>query len=105
MASESGAAGVDDSRGCSCAPARFSNGMARSPIEFHDERLRLTIPLVDAVSFAMGWSDLHYRDPAENLRQVIGLLAIDELQRGEQWRLAAMLQACLAHRWPAFKVE
>ena len=40
--------------------------MGRSPIEFENERLRLTIPLTDAVSFAMGWSDLDYRDPGEN---------------------------------------
>ena len=80
--------------------ARFSRAMEKSPIAFEDERLRLTIPLADAVSFAMGWSDLDYRDPAENLRQVIGLLAIDALQRAEQWRLATMLQTCLAHRSP-----
>ena len=79
--------------------------MANSPIAFEDERLRLTIPLTDAVSFAMGWSDLDYHAPAENLRQVIGLLAIDQLQRSEQWRLATMLQTCLAHRPPAFETE
>ena len=78
--------------------------MTKSPIVFENERLWLTIPLTDAVSFAMGWSDLDYQDPAENLRQVIGLLAIDSLQRAEQWRLATMLQTCLAHRWPAFDV-
>ena len=79
--------------------------MAQSPVEFHDDQLRLVIPLTDAVSFAMGWSDLAYREPADHLRQVVGILAIDALQRGEQWRLAVMLQRCLAHRWPALQPE
>lgn len=79
--------------------------MGTSPIEFGNERLRLTISLSDAVSFAMGWSDLDYRDPADHLRHVVGVLAIDELQRSEQWRLASMLQACLAHRWPAYQAD
>lgn len=79
--------------------------MGKSPIEFADERLRLSIPLSDAVSFAMGWSDLDYREPADHLRHVIGVLAIDELQRTEQWRLASMLQACVARRWPACKAD
>ena len=79
--------------------------MAKSPIAFEDERLRLTIPLSDAVSFAMGWSDLEYRDPADHLRQVVGILAIDALQRSEQWRLATMLQRCFANRWPALQPE
>ncbi len=77
--------------------------MGKSPIEFDDGCLRLTIPLSDAVSFAMGWSDLDYGASPDHLRHVIGVLAIDALQRGEQWRLAAMLQACLAHRWTAFQ--
>ena len=77
--------------------------MRESPIEFHNEGLRLTIPLSEAVSFAMGWSDLEYRDPADHLRHVVGILAIDALQRSEQWRLAAMLQRCLANRWPALQ--
>ncbi len=85
--------------------ARFSREMTKSPIAFENECLRLTIPLTDAVSFAMGWSDLDYHDPAENVRQVIGLLAIDQLQRSEQWRLATMLQTCLSHRWPAFETD
>jgi hypothetical protein len=79
--------------------------MAKSPIEFHDDALRLTIPLTDAVSFAMDWSDLEYREPADHLRQVVGLVAIDALQRDEQWRVAAMLQRCLARRWPALLPE
>lgn len=79
--------------------------MAKNPVEFHDEQLRLVIPLNDAVSFAMGWTDLEYREPADHLRQVVGILAIDALQRGEQWRVAAMLQRCMAHRWPAVASE
>ena len=79
--------------------------MAQSPVEFHDDQLRLVIPLTDAVAFAMGWSDLDYREPADHLRQVVGILAIDALQRGEQWRVACMLQQCLAHKWPALQPE
>ena len=79
--------------------------MGESPIEFHDEQLRLTIPLSDAVSFAMGWTDLDYREPADHLRHVVGILAIDALQRSEQWRLASMLQGCLASRWPSFQPD
>ena len=84
---------------------RFLLRMAKSPIEFHEDALRLTIPLTDAVSFAMDWSDLEYREPADHLRQVVGLVAIDALQRDEQWRVAAMLQRCLARRWPALLPE
>ena len=79
--------------------------MAESPIEFDGERLRLTIPLADAVAFAMGRSDLDFREPADHLRQVVGILAIDALQRAEQWRIASMLQQCLAQPWPALDPE
>ena len=78
-------------RDCSRAGPRFTSDMANSPIAFEDERLRLTIPLTDAVAFAMGWSDLDHPEPAEYSRQVIGLRAIDQLQRSEQRRLATML--------------
>ena len=83
----------------------YSLRMATSPIEFGDERLRLTIPLSDAVSFAMGWSDLGFHEPAEHLRQVVGILAIDVLQQAEEWRLASMLQRCLALSSPALQPD
>ena len=74
--------------------------MRQHPIEFDEERFRLTIPLSDAVSFAMGWSDLDYTDPPETLRQVVGIIAVDALEYSEQWRTAVMLRTCLARRWP-----
>ena len=63
------------------------------------ERVRLNMPLDDAVSFAMGWSDLGYTAPDIGLRQIVGLLAIDALEYSEQWRTATMLRVCLEHRW------
>lgn len=63
---------------------RFPLEMRKSAIEFHRERLRLTLPLSDAVPFAIGWSDLGYRGTADHLRHVVGILATDALQRREQ---------------------
>ena len=67
-----------------------------------EDRFYLTIPVHDAVAFAMGWSDLSYTEPNETLRQIMGLLAIDALEYSEQWRVAAQLRACLKHRWAGF---
>jgi hypothetical protein len=67
-----------------------------------EERFRLAIPVTEAVSFAMGWSDLGYREPKDTLRKIVGLLAIDALEYSEQWRMAALVRTCLAHRWPGF---
>jgi hypothetical protein len=66
---------------------------------FEEERFRLAIPIQDAVSFAMGWSDLGYDKPKDAMRKIIGLLAVDALEYSEQWRTAALLRACLEHRW------
>lgn len=74
--------------------------MAARLIAIEEERFRLTIPLADAISFAMDWSDLEYTDPPEMLRHLVGLLAIDALQYSEEWRTAAMLRTCLIERWP-----
>jgi hypothetical protein len=69
-------------------------------IESHEERWRLTIPLREAMPFAMGRCDLGYTDPPDELRQLVGLLAIDALEYSEQWRAAALLRGCLDERWP-----
>lgn len=63
-------------------------------------RFCLTIPLREAVSFAMAWSDLGYDEPSDLHRQLVGLLAIDQLERDEQWSAAAMLRDCLREKWP-----
>ena len=39
--------------------------------------------------------DLGSAAPTDTERQLIGLLAVDTLQYGEEWRIAARLQACL----------
>jgi hypothetical protein len=63
-------------------------------------RFRLTIPVRDAFSFAMGWSDLGYESPSDPMRQVVGLLVVDCLEYSEQWRLSAQARACLNEKWP-----
>jgi hypothetical protein len=63
--------------------------------------MRLAIPIGDAISFAIGHTDLCYSEPAEELRQLVGLLALDALEYSEQWRAAGMLRTCLAAKWPA----
>lgn len=65
-----------------------------------ETRFRLTIPIEQAFAFAMGESDLNYAEPTEEMRQVIGLLIIDNLEYSEHWRFSAEVRACLAARWP-----
>ena len=62
--------------------------------------IRLLLPIDDAVSFALGWSDLDLEQPTDLLRQVVGLLTVDKLEYAEEWRNAAMLRICLEDRWP-----
>lgn len=50
----------------------------------------------------MGWSDLSYEEPDDAMRRIIGLLALDRLEYSEQWRVAALLRACLREKWPGF---
>jgi hypothetical protein len=69
-------------------------------IEADEERYRLTIPLTDAIPFAIGDSDLGYAEPSDELRQLIGLLVIDALEYSEQWRSAALVRGCLQQKWP-----
>ena len=44
-------------------------------INQEEERLRLTIPLADAISFALGRTDLGYVKPEACLRWIMGILA------------------------------
>jgi hypothetical protein len=69
-------------------------------IESNGERYHLTIPLADAVNFAVGDSDLDYSSPSDELRQVVGLIALDMLEYTEQWRAAGMLRTALTGKWP-----
>lgn len=64
------------------------------------KRYRLTIPLLDAFSFAMGWTDLGYKSAEDPMRQVMGMLVVDSLEYSEQWRASALARECLADRWP-----
>ena len=71
-------------------------------IEANNERFRLTIPLSEAIPFAMGASDLSYPNATDELRQLVGLLVIDTLEYSEEWRSAAIVRTCLQDRWPGF---
>jgi hypothetical protein len=64
------------------------------------ERFRLTIPLGDALAFAMGWSDLGYPTASDTMRKVIGLLVVDSLEYDEQWRESVRARECLERKWP-----
>jgi hypothetical protein len=70
-------------------------------IDFKEDRYRLTIPLSDAIRFVLGVSDLNYADPSDELRQLVGLLAIDLLEYSEQWRTAGVLRNCMQAQWPS----
>jgi len=69
-----------------------------------EERFRLRIPIWEAMAFSLGWSDLGSAAPTDTER-LIGLLAVDTLQYGEEWRIAARLQACLVAKWPALRSQ
>jgi hypothetical protein len=69
-------------------------------IDFKEDRYRLTIPLPDAIGFALGVSDLSYAEPTDELRQLVGLLAIDLLEYSEQWRTAGRLRNAMQEKWP-----
>jgi hypothetical protein len=69
-------------------------------ISTEGEFVRLTIPLEDAVAFAMGWSDLGSTHPTAVMRRIIGELAVDALQCLEHWREAVMLRDSIERLWP-----
>ena len=58
------------------------------------------MPIADAIAFALDRSDLTYTEPPDELRQVVGVLALDALEFSEEWRTAAMLRRRLAQQWP-----
>ena len=70
-------------------------------IDLDEQRFRLTISLDEAITFALGMSDLRYHDPEDELRQLVGLVALDSLQYTEQWRAAGLVRAWLKNKWPA----
>lgn len=74
--------------------------MEEGAISIEGEFVRLTLPICEAVSFAMGWSDLGYRRPSAAMRRIVGELAVDALQYSEEWRAAAMLRGCIRSKWP-----
>jgi hypothetical protein len=69
-------------------------------IDFKEDRYRLTIPLPDAIRFVLGISDLSYSEPSDELRQLVGLLALDLLEYSEQWRTAGILRNSMQAKWP-----
>jgi hypothetical protein len=69
-------------------------------INFDEDRYRLTIPMPDAIRFVLGLSDLSYAEPSDELRQLVGLLALDLLEYSEQWRTAGVLRNCMQANWP-----
>ena len=71
-------------------------------IDANNERFRLTIPLSEAIPFAMGTADLNYPNATAELRQLVGLLVIDTLEYAEEWRTAAIVRSCLEDKWPGF---
>jgi len=80
--------------------------MGKIARQFEDTRFRLVIPVEEALSFAVGESNLNYAEPTDEMRQVMGLMVIDNLEYSEHWRLADEVRACLADRWPeAFRVS
>jgi hypothetical protein len=69
-------------------------------IDSSGDRFALALPLLDAVRFSIGVTDLNYDQPNDELRQVVGLLAIDDLEYSEQWRVAGLLRSLLREKWP-----
>lgn len=65
-----------------------------------EDRYRLTIPPEEALEFALGSSDLDYVAPSDELRRVMGALAVDSLEYSEQWRAAAAARSRLQEKWP-----
>ena len=69
-------------------------------IDFQEDRYRLAMPLPDAIRFVLGVSDLSYAQATDELRQLVGLLAIDLLEYSEQWRTAGALRQAMQAKWP-----
>lgn len=88
------------------APARLQTGpnpihfRGKKMIELESERFRLSIPVGEALAFAMGWSNLGYSEPSDGMRRVVGVLAVGALEHEEHWREAALARHCLGQKWP-----
>ncbi|MGZ5552855.1 MAG: hypothetical protein ACXWHF_04370 [Chthoniobacterales bacterium] len=65
-----------------------------------EDRFRLTIPVDEALAFALGSSDLDYAQPSDELRRVMGALAVDTLEYCERWREASAARNRLRETWP-----
>ena len=61
-----------------------------------------SITLGDALDFAMGLTELGYREPCDDIRRIMGAIVLDTLQYGEYWRLAELTRLSLADKWPGF---
>ncbi|MEP6955669.1 MAG: hypothetical protein ABI883_02500 [Chthoniobacterales bacterium] len=59
----------------------------------------LAVPLLEAVTFSLGWDDHGYIDPPVFLRQLVGALAVDSLEYQEQWKIAGVLKEALEDKW------
>ena len=68
-------------------------------IRIEGDIIQLKVPVADAVSFAMGWSDLGYAHPTNAMRRIIGELAVDRLEYAEEWRVASMLRSYIKRQW------
>jgi len=69
-------------------------------MEQDEFRLRLRIPIAQAFSIAMGWSERRSATMTDPMRQILGAMVVDDLEFAEQWRASAAARACLAQRWP-----
>jgi hypothetical protein len=64
------------------------------------DQLSLDVPIEEAVLFALGLTDLHVDKPTNRARQLIGLIALDQLEYYEQWRDSAIVRKALKKKWP-----
>jgi hypothetical protein len=69
-------------------------------MQHEDLRFQLKIPLAQAFSIAMGWSEVRSCGLTDSMRQILGVMVVDDLEFSEQWRASAAAKACLAQKWP-----
>ena len=63
-------------------------------------QLCLAVPIEEAVLFALGLTELDLDEPSDHARQLIGLIAVDQLEYSEQWRLSGIIRTALKEKWP-----
>jgi hypothetical protein len=63
-------------------------------------QLCLAVPIEEAVLFALGLTDLDLDEPSDHARQLIGLIAVDQLEYSEQRRLSGIIRTALKEKWP-----